>query len=260
MSARETARFAARVSATVGATAAYLSRFEVAALRRERTEMLAAWVPRWARSLLSIYGVSLTTEGAFIGEGRAYPGVSPNGTGRVFVLNHRSAMDIPITFAFTEGRLVSRADLAQWPLVGGGARRIGTLFVDRASMRSGATVLKEMTRALASGVGIAIYPEGTAYAGDEVRKFMPGAFKAAQKSGAEIIPLGIAYDDTAAYYGDESFVDHARRVVGLRGLRAALVVGEPITVGERTVVEVSSEARERVQTLVNRARAMLEAR
>lgn len=253
-----TARFAARVSATVGATAAYLSRFEVAALRHDRDEMLAAWVPRWAQRLLSIYGVSLKRLGPFVSEGRAYPGVSPNGVGRVFVLNHRSAMDIPITFAFTEGRLVSRADLAQWPLVGGGARRIGTLFVDRASMRSGATVLKEMTRALANGVGIAIYPEGTAFAGDEVRKFMPGAFKAAQKSGAEIVPMGIAYADAAAYYGDESFVDHARRVAGLRGLRAALVAGEPITVGDRTVVEVSNDARERVQDLVNRARAALE--
>lgn len=257
MTALETARFALRASATVGATAGYLSRFEVAALRGDRVEHLAHHVPLWARRLLQIYGVSVRTEGAFIGEGRAYPGVSANGVGRVFVFNHRSAMDVFLTFAYVEARLVSRADLGQWPLVGVGARRIGTLFVDRSSMRSGATVLKAMTRALESGVGIALYPEGTAFAGDEVRSFKPGAFKAAQQSGAEIIPLGIAYADDAAYFGDEGFLDHARRVAGLAGLKAALVAGEPIVGADRQVVDLSREAHASVQALVHRARSLL---
>lgn len=258
MTALETARFALRASATLGTTVAYLSRFEVAAMQSDRTEMLAEWVPRWARSLLDVYGVNVVTDGPVVGGNDVYPGRSDDGLGRVFVLNHRSAMDILITFAFTDARLVSRADLAQWPLVGGGARRIGTLFVDRASMRSGATVLKEMTRALANGVGIAIYPEGTAFSGDEVRRFKPGAFKAAKLTGAQIIPLGLAYDDAAAYYGDESFLDHARRVAGLSGLSAALVSGEPIVVGDRTVREVSEQTRASLQDLVHRARNLLE--
>jgi 1-acyl-sn-glycerol-3-phosphate acyltransferase len=258
LTAIETARFAARASATLGATAGYLGRFEAAALGADRTEMLAAWVPRWARALLQIYRVELSTAGPIIGRGDVYPGRADSGVGRVFVSNHRSAMDILITFAFADARLVSRADLAKWPLVGGGARRIGTLFVDRASMRSGATVLKEMVRALGSGVGIAIYPEGTAFSGDEVRRFKPGAFKAAQTTGAEVIPLGIAYDDPSAYFGDESFLDHARRVAGLPRLRCALVAGDPILVGDRTVAEASADCRERVQDLVGAARRLLE--
>ncbi len=260
MSAATTLRFTARASATVAVTATYLGRFEVAALGADRDQMLAHWVPRWARSLLATYGVALRTEGPVIGEGRPYPGRSPGGKGRVFVMNHRSAMDVLVAFACTEGRLVSRADLASWPLVGGGARRIGTLFVDRASIRSGATVQKEMTRALERGVGIAIFPEGTAFAGDEVRAFKPGAFKAAEQAGAEIVPLGVAYDDAAAYYGDESFLEHAKRVAGLPRLEAALVAGEPILVGDRRIVDVSRDTRERVQALVARARALLEAR
>ena len=97
MSTAETARFALRASATVGATAAYLSRFELAALRHDRTEKLANHVPRWARRLLQIYGVTVLTEGPVIGDGGSYPGVSDNGVGRVFVLNHRSAMDVFIS-------------------------------------------------------------------------------------------------------------------------------------------------------------------
>ncbi len=251
-------RFVARASATVGTTAGYLSRFEIAALSGDRTEMLAEWVPRWARRLLQIYGVAVHAEGPVIGDGGSYPGVSANGVGRVFVFNHRSAMDVFITFAFAEARLVSRGDLARWPLAGVGARRIGTLFVDRSSMRSGANVMKQMTRALQQGVGIALYPEGTAYSGDEVRKLRPGAFKAAQTSGAEIIPLGLAYADDAAYFHDEGFLEHARRVVGLPNLRAALVAGDPILAGDRAIVEVSRETRASLQLLVHRARARLE--
>jgi 1-acyl-sn-glycerol-3-phosphate acyltransferase len=255
------ARLALRASATVGATAAYLSGFEAHAAtrpREERTALLDRWVPRWARALLEVQGVALTTRGPYIGEGGVYPGRGPDGVGRVFVLNHRSALDVLVTFAYAEARLVSRADLARWPLIGFGARRIGTLFVDRASMRSGATVLKEMTRALSRGVGIALYPEGTAFPGDEVRPFRPGAFKAAQKTGAEIVPMGLAYADPLAYFGaDETFLAHSQRVVGLRQNRAALVAGDPVRVEGRSVVELSRAVHQQMTELVAAARALL---
>jgi 1-acyl-sn-glycerol-3-phosphate acyltransferase len=255
------ARLALRASATLASTVGYLGSFETHAATRpagERTALLDTWVPRWARTLLRVQGVDLVTRGPHIGEGTAYPGRGPDGKGRVFVLNHRSALDVLITFSYAEARLVSRADLARWPLIGFGARRIGTLFVDRASMRSGATVLKEMTRALSRGVGIAIYPEGTAFSGDEVRPFRPGAFKAAQQTGAEIVPMGIAYGDPLAYFGDESFAAHSQRVLALRKVRAALVAGEPISVEGRSVVDLSRTVHDRLQELVHAARRELD--
>ena len=49
-----------------------------------------------------------------------------------------------------------------------------------------------------------LYPEGTTYSGDEVRPFRAGAFLAAQRTGAEIVPVGIAYEGDAASYGETS--------------------------------------------------------
>ncbi|MCA9670168.1 MAG: 1-acyl-sn-glycerol-3-phosphate acyltransferase [Myxococcales bacterium] len=216
------------------------------------------WVHRWARALLRILAVRLEAEGPHVGAGGAYPGRAANGaSGRLFVMNHRSAIDILVTFAVTEAALVSRHDLASWPVIGSGARRLGTLFVDRESMRSGAAVLELITRGLAQGRGVAIYPEGTAYPGDEVHAFKPGSFRAAKRAGAEIIPLGIAYDDEAAYYGDESFGAHVARLAALPELRVALVAGEPLQVGERSPLEVAEAARVVVQSLVERARRRL---
>jgi 1-acyl-sn-glycerol-3-phosphate acyltransferase len=154
-------------------------------------DVLFKWVGRWARTLLSIAGVELLFDGRYLEEGRMHPGQDEAGLGRVFVMNHRSGIDIPVMMGHVEAHLVSRHDLASWPLVGRSARRLGTLFVDRSSLRSGATVLKTMTRTLSKGRGVAIFPEGTAYGGDEVRTFRPGAFNAALRTGAEIVPPSV---------------------------------------------------------------------
>ncbi|MEM1033504.1 MAG: lysophospholipid acyltransferase family protein [Myxococcota bacterium] len=254
-------RFSTRALRATLSTASHWGRMEVAraaapAPRKHRTLMLR--VPRWARHLCEIFGLSLKTSGPFIGDGRPYPTRSAEGVGRIFIMNHRSGLDVPVMLALVEGHLVSRADLAQWPFIGHGARRIGTLFVDRASLRSGATVQREMERHLADGHGVALFPEGTAFDGDEIRPFRPGAFRAAARTGAELVPLGIAYDRPEAYFGDESFLDHMQRVMGLPALGAAVVAGEPWSVpADARVTQVRERAREVVGALVKRARAQL---
>jgi 1-acyl-sn-glycerol-3-phosphate acyltransferase len=253
-------RAAARGAAFLGTTVGLWACLDVDTLvsaRDRREALLHAWVVRWARSLLRIFGVQLDARGLFVEQGNAYPGRGHAGVGRVFVMNHRSGMDIPIAFAVAEAHLVSRHDLAAWPLIGRGARRLGTLFVDRSSMRSGATVLKAMTRTLRNGCGVTIFPEGTAFSGDDVRSFRPGAFNAAIRTGADIVPMGIAYGDEAAMFGDESFPAHMRRVSALPELRVALDVGAPIPSQGKTVAELRDETRAHVQTLVRAARSRL---
>jgi len=257
----ERIRFSARALAAAVSTAGYWGTMEAMRARAaqpDKQATLVAWVPRWARQLCRIFGVDVMAEGLFVEHGDAYPALGPNGVGRVFIMNHRSGLDIPVMLSLVEGHLVSRADLASWPFIGQGARRIGTMFVDRSSMRSGATVQREMERGLEEGKGVAIFPEGTAFDGDEVRPFRPGAFRAAIRTGAEIVPLGIAYNRPEAYYGDESFMDHMGRVVGLTELRASVVVGAPIhVVDEERITDLRDRAREAVQGLVVRARERL---
>ena len=103
-----------------------------------------------------------------------------------------------------------------------------------------------------------VYPEGTTFSGDEVRPFRPGAFLAAQRTGAEIVPVGIAYEGDAASFGDEPFVAHLLRVSSARRTRVGLAVGEPIRGGEHADVDaLRALAHERVQALVHAARAGL---
>jgi 1-acyl-sn-glycerol-3-phosphate acyltransferase len=228
--------------------------------KRPRIELINRWVPRWSGFLLWVFGIKVEARGPYANEGRLYPGCDERGIGRVFIMNHRSGTDIPIMFIIAEAHVISRHDLANWPLIGGGARRIGTLFVDRANRRSGATVLREIDKSLDAGDGVAMFPEGTAFPGDEVREFKPGAFKAAQRAGSEMIPMGIAYGDPEAYYTDESFMAHMKRIASLKRLRVAVEIGEPLVVDRESPVELKDHARERVEELVMRARSRLEGR
>ncbi len=190
-------------------------------------------------------------------QGLLYPGRDEHGVGRIFVMNHRSGVDIPVTMTLLAAHVISRHDLARWPLIGPGARRIGTLFVDRSSTRSGADVLRQTAAALEAGEGISMFPEGTAYAGDEVRAFRPGAFKAAQRSHAQIVPLGIAYENPAAYYTDKTFMEHMKRIASFKSLRIIVEVGEPMEPEEDSAVEFKDHVREQVIELVAAARSRL---
>jgi len=233
--------------------------FSVVCLRKNRQQMIDRWVPRWARFNLKVFGVQLETHGKYLDEGRPYPGGEAGDIGRVFIANHRSGMDIPVLFCVAQTHVISRHDLATWPLLGRAAKRIGTLFVDRSSKRSGALVLRAVDNALKRSEGVAMFPEGTAHDGDQVHEFKPGAFNAARRAGAEIIPIGLAYGNDAAYYSGLYFLPHMTRIACLKSMRVAVEVGEPLKFEDSTAVEIKDEARQRVQELVNRARARLNA-
>jgi len=215
------------------------------------------WRSRWARQICSLYGLNVSTQPARSEQEQPYPGVDARGIGRVFIMNHRSGLDIFIGMLHFAGHFVSRADLSGWPLIGRAARTAGTLFVDRSSKASGASTMRNMIRSLKRGSGIILFPEATAYSGDEVRPFRVGAFKAAKQVDAEIVPVGVAYADPATTYGDESFLEHMQRVSSMKRIDIALQVGTPFHSQDRSVRELRDHAHETVQELVHCARARL---
>ncbi len=260
MTILENLRFAVRVAAFTANTIACWTCMELAGLvlfRGKWIDRINTWLPRWARINLWIFRVKVEVHGPHVGDGGLYPSLGAGGAGRIFVANHGSGLDIPIILAVAEAHCISRHDLATWPLIGPAARRVGTLFVDRESRRSGASVLREVDEALARGEGVAMFPEGTSHPGDEVHEFRNGAFNAARRAGAEIVPLGIAYGDDAAYYHDAAFMTHIKQFAVLKRLRVAVEIGEPLAVADVSTMEIKDAARQRVQQLVEQARACL---
>ncbi len=231
---------------------------EVLCLRRERLSAINRWLPRWSRFNLGVFGVTIEAHGKHLDQGQIYPSCDADGIGRIFIANHRSGMDIPLMFTIAETHVISRHDLATWPMLGRAARRVGTLFVDRESKRSGASVLREVDATLKRGEAVTMFPEGTAHDGDRVHEFRTGAFNAARRAGAEIVPIGLAYGHDHAYYSGLSFLPHMTRIACLEKMPVAVEVGEPLKFSDGTAAENKEEARQVIQELVHRARARLE--
>jgi 1-acyl-sn-glycerol-3-phosphate acyltransferase len=252
-------RAAGFVGLTFSLLAGYESERALAHDDRARDDVTYKWMHRYGLGLLRLYGLEVTARGPYVEAPRGrYPARDAAGRGRLFVMNHRSMLDIFVNLAFLEANIVSRADLSRWPVIGLAARRVGTLFVDRANKQSGAAVINAMCDAVERGRAVMVYPEGTTFAGDEVRPFRPGVFLAAARSGAEVVPVGIAYEgDTTTYRADEVLVTHVTRISSMPRIRIGLTVGEPIRADDGDVDAVRVLAHERVQALVHRARSLI---
>ncbi len=218
----------------------------------QRGAVRRRWVGVWADALLRIFGVSAIVQScAPLGEA--------TGRGRLVVANHRSTADVLLLLRTFGGRMVSRADLSGWPLLGTAARAAGTLFVDRANAASGATAVRSIRSRLVAGDTVIVFPEGTTFPDDVVRPFHAGAFVAAARSEADVVCVGLAYQtgSGAAFVG-ETFPAHLSRMAAARPSRVALCVGEPVPSGSSKASFLREAAQAEVQRLVHEARRVVD--
>lgn len=223
---------------------------DAVATEPEREPLRDRWTGRWSTALLRLFAVDVRV----VGE------VPPKRAGRLVVSNHRAAIDVALLLKLFGGRIVSRADLSKWPLVGAAARRTGTVFVDRQNKMSGASAIRSTFQHLRTGSTVAAFPEGTTFMGDEVRPFQAGAFVAAVRAGAEVVPVGIAYEtgSEAAFVG-ESFARHLTRMAGAPPTRVVVCIGTPIDGRAYSKgPALTHAAHDAVRTLVARARSIVD--
>jgi 1-acyl-sn-glycerol-3-phosphate acyltransferase len=247
-SARRVARAAGFLAVTPTLLAGYSVHDALQPLPFTESEALRdRWVTAWANAVLHIFGLRVITIGR----------VAQRTRGRCIVSNHRGVADVLVLLRTFGGRMVSRADLSQWPLIGIGARKLGTVFVDRARATSGATTIRTVRELLRAGATVTIFPEGTTFAGDGVRPFHAGGLAATLRTGAEIVPVGLAYSSQSqAAFLDEAFTHHLSRMAAAPPSFVVVSVGAPMHVAPSTrAPELATIMREAVAGEVVRARA-----
>ncbi len=151
----------------------------------------------------------------------------------LLVANHISFIDIVVLLATSPCRLVSKADVHHWPLIGPMAAAMGTVFIERESRRDAMRVVHHMAEAFRDGAVLAVFPEGTTGDGRELLPFHGNLLQAAIATDTPVQPLALRYEDAAsgarsaapAYIGDDSLLDTLWRTVRTPGLRVRLDVG-----------------------------------
>jgi 1-acyl-sn-glycerol-3-phosphate acyltransferase len=137
----------------------------------------------WSWLILKTTGVQVTIEGL----DRIVPG-----TTYVFVSNHQSIYDTPVVFASLpyQLRIIAKASMARFPVLGWHLKRGGHLFVDRRNPdRAG--ILKRWRALVSEGLSLIIYAEGTRSGDGRVGRFKAGSFLLAIEAGLPIVPLAI---------------------------------------------------------------------
>ena len=247
-------RRAARVAGFGAVTAAMLPAYalrDAVAPADARDELRDRWIAAWCSTLLRLFAVHVDVRGA---------APSRHAQGRMVIANHRSTIDIAVLLRTFGGHMVSRGDLSKWPLIGAAARKVGTVFVDRADAMSGASAVRAMRDLLQRGQTVIVFAEGTTFADDVVRPFHGGAFVAAAGSGAEIVPVGIAYErGSGAAFVDESFPQHLSRMAAADPTRVVMNIGAPIVAADRVrSVRLREQTQAAVQALLDEARIMVD--
>jgi 1-acyl-sn-glycerol-3-phosphate acyltransferase len=149
-------------------------------------------------------------------------------TGALLVANHVSWLDVVVILAHAPARLLAKREVRTWPLIGRLAATLGTVFVDRSRPKSLPATIAEVTRNLAAGGVVAVFPEGTTWCGRMGGTFRPAMFQAAVDAGVPVVPVRLTFaqqgvvSTVAAFIGDETLLASLKRVVAARDLSIGL--------------------------------------
>jgi lyso-ornithine lipid O-acyltransferase len=183
-------------------------------------ERRALWLQESARRVLRCIDIESHVEG------------EPPGCGLV-VSNHLSYLDIIIISAAMPCFFVAKMEVDSWPFFGKAARTGGTIFLDRSSLASANSVAEQIAERLSLPVPLLLFPEGTSTDGAQVLRFHSRLIDPATTAGAPITAAAIRYEvgdveeRELCWYGDESFITHLWKVLGVAGFSAQLRFGEP---------------------------------
>ena len=169
------------------------------------------------RSVLACAGVRLRVFGS--------EGLAARGRGVLVVNNHTSWLDVVAVNAVRPMRALAKSDIARWPVLGRLVSSAGSVYVDRAGLRSLPDTVGELAEVLRSGSMVNATPEGTTWCGLTHGRFRPAVFQAAIDGGVPVLPVALRFrlrdgspTTAAAFIGEETIVDSVRRVARLRGL------------------------------------------
>ena len=110
----------------------------------------------------------------------------------VFVSNHQSIYDFPVILASLpyQLRIIAKASLSKFPVLGWHLRRGGHLFVDRRHPDL-AGILRRWRALVSEGLSLIIFAEGTRSVDGHTAPFKAGSFLLAIQADLPIVPIAV---------------------------------------------------------------------
>jgi 1-acyl-sn-glycerol-3-phosphate acyltransferase len=172
----------------------------------------------------------------------------PSG-GALVVANHAGTPDIFVLGSCVDLFFVSKAEVANWPLVGWLTRLGGTLYVVREKRMQVHEVISKIAERLDMGFSALLFPEGTAGAEETTLPFKTAHFESALRSGKPVVPVSIIYHDggspSVACWVDKTFGEHIWGLLTLSKLEVSVKIHPPL-IAEKERRVLARKSREQV--------------
>ena len=187
----------------------------------------AQWLHRACRRHIKIYSCD-------------YQFAGPVPQSGLLVSNHLSYLDILVIAAITPAVFVSKSEVRGWPVIGWLTSLAGTIFIVRERRTHVGAVNQEIEAALADGVLVVVFPEGTSTNSEEILPFRSPLLEPVA-SGTQPIATGYLHYELeggdarneVCYWGDHTFFSHAVNLLSKRRVHATMRFGK----FERTTVD-----------------------
>jgi lyso-ornithine lipid O-acyltransferase len=127
----------------------------------------------------------------------------------VLVANHVSYVDPIAILAHIPAIPLAKAEVAEWPIVGGAIAALGGIFVQRDNPMARARALRAALHVLDQGVSVVNFPEGTTTDGRHLLPFHRGIFGVAMVAGVPVVPIALRFEEPrCAWTGNTRFLLH----------------------------------------------------
>jgi 1-acyl-sn-glycerol-3-phosphate acyltransferase len=221
-------RSIARILSLLVYTAASYASIRAGILRRgltgsERLRYFCSRYQGWCQGVARLMGMNIR----IVGRVPAAP--------YLLVTNHVSYTDIIALGATAAPVFVAKSEIARWPALGFLVREAGTVFLDRERIRHLPRVIEQVEQLCSSGLGLALFPEGTTGDGRTVQRFRPPLLEVAARSGRGVWPAALIYRtpqgcppaaERVAWVGTATLLGHIYPLLRLPCFQVELVFGE----------------------------------
>ncbi len=172
------------------------------------------------------------------------------------VCNHISWLDILVLGSAMPVVFLSKAEVAQWPLISRLARAGGTLFIERGGEGAARRSIEGIRKAFKRQQSVAVFPEGTTGKGHTVLPFHPRLFAAAIESEMHVQPVALRYPHPEGVHPKVPYVDQQTlaasilEILGCKSIQAEVFIGPAIDPGNLDRRHLADRAREFVVGVV----------
>lgn len=153
----------------------------------------------------------------------------------LIVSNHLSYVDVLVISSFFPSCFVTSKEMKETFFLGQICLLGGCLFVDRKVRSNIHNEVRDLTRALNSGLNVAIFPEAASTDGSSLKSFKRPLFQAAIDSEAKVLPLCLNYKSIDSenitaqnrglifWYDDTPFLNHILKLFAQKNIVVELI-------------------------------------